>query len=125
MSERIAHHRARRPRSWQTIEVATDLVAHLATEVATIVVEDLTLLLSNHMEADVIQAEVRTMGELEELLTLEANLILVSNEVGMGLVPETPLGRHFRDALGRVNQHAAELCTEVYFLVAGLPLRLK
>ncbi|MBV8719743.1 MAG: bifunctional adenosylcobinamide kinase/adenosylcobinamide-phosphate guanylyltransferase, partial [Chloroflexi bacterium] len=51
--------------------------------------------------------------------------VLVSNEVGMGLVPPYPLGRLFRDALGRVNQAAAAGCDEVYFIVAGLPLRMK
>jgi adenosylcobinamide kinase/adenosylcobinamide-phosphate guanylyltransferase len=53
------------------------------------------------------------------------HVILVTNEVGMGLVPEYPLGRHFRDALGRLNQAVAAVCGEVYLIVAGLPLRLK
>lgn len=125
MTERIAHHRARRPASWATVEVSTDLAGGLPSDVGTVLVEDLTLLLSNHMEVDIAQAEARTREEVDDLLTFEANVILVSNEVGMGLVPETVLGRQFRDALGRVNQHAAELCNEVYFVVAGLPLRLK
>jgi adenosylcobinamide kinase/adenosylcobinamide-phosphate guanylyltransferase len=70
-------------------------------------------------------AEARTTDEIESLVVLEANLIMVSNEVGMGVVPPYPLGRAFRDALGRVNQLAAGLCDEVYLIVAGLPLRLK
>jgi adenosylcobinamide kinase/adenosylcobinamide-phosphate guanylyltransferase len=93
--------------------------------VATVLVEDLTLLLSNHMEADTSAAEGRTLAEVEALVALDLNVVLVSNEVGMGLVPPYPLGRRFRDALGRVNQAAAARCGEVYLVVAGLPLALK
>jgi adenosylcobinamide kinase / adenosylcobinamide-phosphate guanylyltransferase len=128
MAERIAHHRARRPATWRTIEARHDLAAAIAVdryEPATVVIEDLTLLLSNHMERDGVRAEAHTVGEVSALLRLEAHLILVANEVGMGLVPPYPLGRAFRDALGRVNQAAAGACDEVFLLVAGLPLRLK
>lgn len=127
MAERIALHRAQRPSSWLTVEAATDLIAGLASlhPMNTILVEDLTLLLSNHMESDTAQAETRTLGEVQALLALQVNVVLVSNEVGMGLVPPYPLGRAFRDALGRVNQAAAAQCDEVYLIVAGLPLRLK
>ena len=125
MAARIAHHRARRPPSWRTVEVATDLAHSVTDGVQTLLVEDLTLLLSNHMERDTLQAETRTVREVESLLALSVNVVLVSNEVGMAIVPEYPLGRLFRDALGRVNQTAAALCTEVYLIVAGLPLRLK
>jgi adenosylcobinamide kinase/adenosylcobinamide-phosphate guanylyltransferase len=104
-----------------------DLVDHLQPEigVVTVLVEDLTLLLSNHMERDIGSAEESTLQELEALLALEVNVVIVSNEVGMGLVPPYPLGRAFRDALGRVNQAAAVRCAEVFFIVAGLPLRMK
>jgi adenosylcobinamide kinase/adenosylcobinamide-phosphate guanylyltransferase len=127
MAERIAHHRARRPPSWRTIEAPTHLAERLGSDVGllTVLVEDLTLLLSNHMEHGADGAEERTRWELERLTSIEANLVIVSNEVGMGLVPPYPLGRAFRDALGRVNQAAAAACTEVYFIVAGLPLRMK
>jgi adenosylcobinamide kinase / adenosylcobinamide-phosphate guanylyltransferase len=127
MAERIAHHRARRPAGWRTLETPTGLVRGLADvlEVKTVLVEDLTLLLSNYMQEDASTAESRTHREVEELLRLKVNLVLVSNEVGMGVVPPYPLGRQFRDALGRVNQAAAAQCGEVYFIVAGLPLRMK
>ncbi len=127
MAERIAHHRARRPPTWLTLEAPLDLVTPMGThaEVRTLLVEDLTLLLSNYMERDVGAAEARTIDQIEALLELEANVVLVSNEVGMGLVPMDPLGRVFRDALGRVNQAAAAACSEVYFVVAGLPLQMK
>ena len=62
---------------------------------------------------------------MDRLLELPVSLVLVSNEVGMGLVPPYPSGRLFRDALGRLNQHAAASVDEVYLLLAGLPLRLK
>ena len=71
------------------------------------------------------RAEARAMAEVNALLALERNVVLVSNEVGMGVVPPYPLGRVFRDALGRLNQSAAAACSEVYLLVAGLPLQLK
>jgi len=91
----------------------------------TLLVEDLTLLLNNLMLDVPAEAEARARAEVDALLTLPANVVVVSNEVGMGLVPDTPLGRAFRDALGRLNQHAAAAVSEAYFLVAGLPLRLK
>jgi adenosylcobinamide kinase/adenosylcobinamide-phosphate guanylyltransferase len=148
MEQRIAHHRVRRPAAWSTLEAQTEvavraaaalrelagqlpaLMGGSAAEVSpdrgpTLLVEDLTLLLSNLMAEDEASAEARATAELEALLDLEAGLILVSNEVGMGLVPEYPLGRRFRDALGRLNQFAASACDEVYLVVAGLPLRLK
>jgi adenosylcobinamide kinase / adenosylcobinamide-phosphate guanylyltransferase len=122
MAERIAAHRARRPSTWRTLEVPVDVAArtHAALgDARTILVEDLTLLLSNVMDEGAVSTD------LDALLALPANVILVSNEVGMGIVPSTRLGRDFRDALGRVNQRAAALADEAYLLVAGLPLRLK
>ena len=109
----------------------------------TIVLEDLTFLLSNLMAGDSVsdddstcaeatarndasaRAEATAIAEVKALLALSADSILVSNEVGMGLVPPYPLGRRFRDALGRLNQFAASRCGEVYLLFAGLPLQLK
>jgi adenosylcobinamide kinase/adenosylcobinamide-phosphate guanylyltransferase len=130
MAERIAHHQARRPPNWLTIERRTDLAdavaaTAIAAAVRTVLVEDLALLLSNHMEGDVSDSEARTLEEVDALLALEASVLLVTNEVGMGVVPAYPLGRAFRDALGRVNQAAASRCDEVYLTVAGLPLRVK
>jgi adenosylcobinamide kinase/adenosylcobinamide-phosphate guanylyltransferase len=90
-----------------------------------VLVEDLTLLLSNLMAEDMAQAESLAREEVQGLFMLDAHVILVSNEVGMGIVPDHPLGRVFRDALGRLNQQAAAACGEAYLLVAGLPLELK
>jgi adenosylcobinamide kinase/adenosylcobinamide-phosphate guanylyltransferase len=127
MAERIVCHRERRPPTWLTLELPLDLAAGVGTlgDARTVLVEDLTLLLSNHMEQDPASAEARTVAEVRTLLQLKANVVLVSNEVGMGLVPMDPLGRAFRDALGRVNQAAAAACAEVYFVAAGLPLQMK
>jgi adenosylcobinamide kinase/adenosylcobinamide-phosphate guanylyltransferase len=130
MAERVAHHRAQRPAAWRTLEVPLGLaqaVADARGEARTVLVEDLTLLLANLLEdgADAEAAERAAGDDVEALLRLDAHVVLVSNEVGMGLVPPYPLGRLFRDALGRLNQHAAARAGEVYLIVAGLPLRLK
>jgi adenosylcobinamide kinase/adenosylcobinamide-phosphate guanylyltransferase len=124
MAERIAIHRARRPAAWRTVESPT----HIAVEpngARTLLVEDLTLLLSNLMAEDGESAEARAHQAVADVLALDVNIILVSNEVGMGLVPPYPLGRVFRDALGRLNQWAAGNVQEAYLLIAGMPLRLK
>ena len=127
MAARIAHHRARRPPTWRTIETRVAVADRLSeeTDAHTILVEDLTLLLSNNMEGDAASAEAAVISDVNALLNVDAHLILVSNEVGLGIVPAYPIGRVFRDAMGRVNQSAAAACQEVYFMVAGLPLRLK
>lgn len=154
MAARIAHHRARRPREWLTIEAPTDVATAVRAALVnwpaverdtstdaplrsspssggphaarvTVLVEDLTLLAANLMEALGDRAEAAAIAEVDALLALEADVILVSNEVGMGIVPAYPAGRAFRDLHGRLNQHAAARCAEVYFLVAGLPLSLK
>ena len=124
MAERIRLHQQRRPAEWLTAESPRSL--HVAIGSArTLIVEDLTLLLNNLMLEAPAEAEARARDEVDAVLTISAHVILVSNEVGMGIVPATLLGREFRDALGRLNQHAAAAVEEAYFLVASLPLRLK
>jgi adenosylcobinamide kinase/adenosylcobinamide-phosphate guanylyltransferase len=128
MAERIALHRAQRPPAWRTLEHPRDVAAGVGSElggVGTVLVEDLTLLLANLMADDESGAERRALAEVNALLALSTHVVLVSNEVGMGVVPPYPLGRVFRDALGRLNQATAAACGEVYLLVAGLPLQLK
>ena len=143
MADRIARHRAHRPPAWQTVEVRIGVAAALrdllprGSDPPVVLVEDLTLLLANLMAttdandpsaagaAGVDEAEASAVHEVDALVSLPAHTILVSNEVGMGIVPPYPLGRAFRDALGRVNQHAAAVCAEAYLVVAGVPLRLK
>jgi adenosylcobinamide kinase/adenosylcobinamide-phosphate guanylyltransferase len=128
MAERIARHRAQRPTSWPTLEAPLNPAARAAAALGdgrTVLLEDLTLLLSNLMAHDQAAAEPRALDEIDELLALPAHVVLVSNEVGMGVVPAYPSGRIFRDTLGRINQRAAAACSEAYLLVAGVPLRLK
>jgi adenosylcobinamide kinase/adenosylcobinamide-phosphate guanylyltransferase len=131
MAERIARHRAERPAAWATVEARFDLAAALAPRLAdarAVVIEDLGTLVSNLMvERTADEAAVR--AEIEALLGLArgspADWIVVSSEVGLGLVPPTPLGRAFRDLLGTANQLVASAADDVVLMVAGLPLRLK
>ncbi|MCB1443979.1 MAG: bifunctional adenosylcobinamide kinase/adenosylcobinamide-phosphate guanylyltransferase [Methyloceanibacter sp.] len=126
MAARIADHRARRETFWETVEVPHELPQAIAAapKSAVVLVDCLTLWLSNIMHGpfDV----DRSMDQLEEALHRRENAtVLVSNEVGLGLVPETPLGRAFRDAQGRLNQRIAAAASRVVFVVAGQPLIVK
>lgn len=128
MAARIAAHRARRRLPfWHTVEAPLALAATIAAETSPdrpLLADCLTLWLSNLLLAG------RPLDQ--EFATLRMGLrdaagpvVLVANEVGMGLVPETPLGRRFRDAAGHLNQDIAALADRVVFVVAGLPLILK
>ncbi len=127
MAERIAAHRARRGPFWRTVEAPLDLASAIAAQAEPerpTLVDCLTLWLSNLLLAGK-QAD-EEMGVLSRALREAVGpVVLVSNEVGMGLVPETPLGRRFRDAAGRLNQEVAGLADRVVFVAAGLPLVLK
>jgi adenosylcobinamide kinase/adenosylcobinamide-phosphate guanylyltransferase len=127
MAERIDKHRSRRPVEWQTVENRFDLPA-LFVELRgrTVVLDCLTLWLSYHFET-VPEQELleRLRAALEEARRSALELYVVSNELGMGLVPSSPGGRGFRDLSGRANQLAAALADDVEFQVAGLPLCLK
>jgi len=127
MQARIAHHRARRGEGWTTIEeplALTDALSREAADRRGVLVDCLTLWLSNLMLAG--RDPERESRVLAEFLHAAPHLIiLVSNEVGLGLVPDTPLGRRFRDAQGRLNQIVAAAVPNVVFIAAGLPLWLK
>lgn len=124
MTERIARHRARRQATWMTIEEPVELVPALLRGTGPVLVDCLTLWLTNLMLSG-----RDWEGEAEALILLLPRLrrpvILVSNEVGLGLVPETPLGREFRDAAGLLNQGVAAVADTAALVVAGLPLFLK
>lgn len=128
MRARIARHQADRAGDgWQTHEAPRDLADALRGASApdrVVLVDCLTLWLSNLMLADADLGEA-TAGLQAALAAAPGPVILVSNEVGMGLVPETPLGRAFRDAQGRLNQSLARQAQQVVFVAAGLPLILK
>ena len=126
MAKRIAVHRLRRGKDWQTVEAPHDLPAALAAILgdAPMAVDCLTLWLSNRMlaEAD-LEAEI---ARLEAALdTRRAPVVLVSNEVGFGIVPDNELARRFRDLQGRLNQRMAARADRVVLMVAGLPVVVK
>jgi adenosylcobinamide kinase/adenosylcobinamide-phosphate guanylyltransferase len=127
MADRIAGHRARRGPSWRTVEEPRELVAALsenAGEGRAVLVDCLTLWLSNLMLAGA-DVEARGRALCEVARSLPGLIVFVSNEIGLGIVPETPLGRRFRDAQGRLNQAVAAIAGRVVFTAAGLPLVLK
>jgi adenosylcobinamide kinase / adenosylcobinamide-phosphate guanylyltransferase len=126
MAERIAQHRDRRERGWQTHEAQHDLAPAFAARPtdAPLLVDCLTLWLSDRMLAD---ADIdRETDALEAMLTQrQSSIVLVSNEVGSGIVPDNVLARRFRDAQGRLNQRLASRAQCVVLMVAGLPLTVK
>jgi len=141
MTARIAHHRARRPAEWQTVEEATALAATLRAVCAPeriVLVDCLTLWLTNLMfskhedypEVGPIDLPPSFVGERAALLAWldepgSGDVIFVSNEVGMGIVPYGAISRAFVDEAGRLNQDVAARCDRVLFVAAGLPLALK
>ena len=126
MEERIAAHQSRRDECWQTVDAPHDLAQALAAspEGQPVLVDCLTLWLSNRMlaEAD-IAAETEALADAVSRPT--GHWVLVSNEVGSGIVPENALARRFRDEAGRLNQKIAALADEVVLVVAGLPVKVK
>lgn len=133
MEARIALHRAERDASWRTFDEPLDLAGAVgeagravdsAPSETVIVVDCLTLWLSNLMHAG-LDVDDETRRLLQSVQQCEADIIFISNELGLGLVPETKLGRDFRDAQGRLNQRFADAADVVEFVAAGLPLRLK
>ena len=142
MRKRIERHQQERPQGWQTLEASTQvgkaLQAHLG-DAQVVLLDCLTVLVANLMtsasprapgeEMSAEDLEKRVSEELEGLLGAlkrnEVSLIVVSNEVGMGVVPPYPSGRVYRDALGRANQYLAQRADQVYILFAGIPVELK
>lgn len=130
MAERIALHRARRGDAWQTVEEPVRLAEALKEadgRYRAVLVDCVTLWLTNLLlaseDADAALDRVHALaGLLPELTT---PLLLVSNEVGMGIVPDNALARSFRDLAGRANQLLAAAADEVYVTFSGMPLRLK
>jgi adenosyl cobinamide kinase/adenosyl cobinamide phosphate guanylyltransferase len=125
MQERVAGHRARRLAGWTTVEAPIDLSGSLdAVSGRPVLVDCLTLWLTNLMlgNHDIQQA---TDALERALMARRDPTVLVSNEVGLGIVPETVLGRDFRDEAGLLNQRIAGLAGKAVFMVAGLPMNLK
>ena len=134
MERRIAAHRSQRPSAWRTLEEPLDLssaIQEAADGYEICLLDCLTLWVSNlllKMEDDP-NVEREILAEVKRLLEVyeesSATWIVVSNEVGLGIVPPTPLGRQYRDILGRANQAVAARADRVYLTVAGLALDVK
>jgi adenosylcobinamide kinase/adenosylcobinamide-phosphate guanylyltransferase len=139
MRRRIEEHRKMRPPNWHTLEAPLSVgrrIQEQTGDVQVVVVDCLTLLVSNVIgrcgdpeEVDAALASEKVVVEIEELLAcierVEASFIVVSNEVGMGLVPDNPLGRLYRDCLGKANRELAQRADSVYFMIAGIPMVVK
>jgi adenosylcobinamide kinase / adenosylcobinamide-phosphate guanylyltransferase len=127
MAARVAEHRARRGPTWSTIEEPLDIAQRIEAETRPdrpILVDCLTLWLSNLMHADR-DSDAETERLLAAIAHGRGSVVLVANEVGLGIVPETALGRAFRDQAGRLNQRVAAMAERVVFVAAGLPMLLK
>jgi len=143
MEDRIAKHRRQRPESWRTFEAPTRPSAIIAAHgeaFAALLLDCLTVMITNRMLAQTMDWDQPTVAQLnaveaDVLAEIEAiiaaasaarsDLIAVTNEVGCGIVPINPLSRFFRDCAGRVNQRMAAAAAEVYWVVAGIPVRIK
>jgi adenosylcobinamide kinase/adenosylcobinamide-phosphate guanylyltransferase len=141
MRERIEEHRRKRPSTWNTLEVTTRIGNEILKKVGgaqVVIVDCITLLVNNilsqfadqtdeQIDASLIEKEVtREINELVECIDrLDTSFVIVTNEVGMGLVPANRIGRLYRDLLGKANQLLAQRADEVYLMVAGLPVLIK
>ncbi len=141
MEQRIKEHQRNRPSAWSTLEVTTHVGNEILRRVGgadVIIVDCITLMVNNvfgqysdetgdHIDAPLIEKGVNS--EINELLEcinhVDASFIIVTNEVGMGLVPANKMGRLYRDLLGKANQLLAQQADEVYLMVAGLPVLIK
>lgn len=154
MASRVAEHKRRRPKNWRTLEIDTSVGQKLQSQIedADVVLLDcITLLVSNILTKEakaslsspltgedkgegesaeaIAKSEKQVMAEMKDLIACidkhEINFIVVSNEVGLGLVPDNKLGRIYRDLLGKANQLLAQHASEVYFMVSGIPVKIK
>jgi adenosylcobinamide kinase/adenosylcobinamide-phosphate guanylyltransferase len=135
MRVRIEAHKRSRSPTWKTLEAPTNVAKAMRSKIGdaeVVIIDCMTLLVSNLMGTGDIDAETlekKVAAELKELVafmrTREAHFIIVSNEVGLGVVPAYPAGRVYRDALGMANQMLARNADEVYFMVASIPIPLK
>jgi adenosylcobinamide kinase / adenosylcobinamide-phosphate guanylyltransferase len=143
MAERITRHRLQRPASWRTFENPTQPSAVIAAEggnAAGILLDCLTVMITNRIlalpmdwerptVAQMNVAEADVLAETEAIVAAASNsradLVAVTNEVGYGIVPLSPMARFFRDCAGRVNQRMAMAATEVFLVVSGIPMRIK
>ena len=140
MKQRIEEHQRERPADWSTLEVTTHIGSHIGQKIGgarVVVVDCITLLVNNIFsqysdqsseQIDVPLIEEKLVAEINELVEcinqVDASFIIVTNEVGLGLVPANRVGRLFRDLLGRANQILAQHADEIYLMVTGLPVQI-
>jgi len=130
MRERIEIHRKSRGNNWHTLEeprYLLNLFESLQTKYDVLIIDCLTLWVSNLMGDGLNDEEILKMADnlSMKIDSLKLNFIIVTNELGMGIVPDNPLGRRFRDIAGKVNQIIAAISNEVYFMVSGIPVKIK
>lgn len=132
MQARITRHRSERPAAWNTREIPHGIAASLQDhplQADVVLLDCITLLVSNLLLLDESAAASRAEAEIDGLLAViqndPAEWIVVSNEVGLGLVPSTPLGRIYRDLLGRANRELAARADKVIWMVAGIPVSIE
>lgn len=137
MSARIKKHQSERPTAWQTLEIPFDIASQIHLIKTEIVILDcVTLLVTNlmiqHVKDDLVNEEKSMQAIQKEMTTLISLIkksnqewIIISNEVGLGLVPPYQMGRVYRDLLGWTNQRLAKEADEVFFMVAGIPMVVK
>ncbi len=130
MKKRIALHKKERPSGWKTFEEQKNIssvLKKIGQEFDLVIIDCLTLLISNliltGLKSDLIQNKINDL--LNEVTKIKSNCIIVSNEVGLGIVPENKLARDFRDIAGRANQLVAKKSNQVFFIVSGIPWRIK
>ncbi len=130
MKKRINLHKKNRPAHWKTFEepnLDPSSLKKLAAKFDTVIIDCLTLLVSNLMLTGMNSKTIE--NKFKEIMRIinkgKAKVIIVSNEVGLGIVPENKLARDFRDIAGRVNQLVAKESEEVFFLISGIPWRIK
>jgi adenosylcobinamide kinase/adenosylcobinamide-phosphate guanylyltransferase len=137
MTRRIQAHKESRPAGWKTLEVQTHIGSRILAETGdagTVIIDDITLLVMNVFTACGEKAEADTIdkavtAEIEELIDCisrsKADFFIVTNEVGLGIIPADIVSRLYRDLLGKANRLLAAHVDEVYFMVAGIPMRVK
>ena len=141
MRQRIKNHKETRPVTWNTLEVTNNIGSQISSKIEgaqVVIVDCITLLVSNILgqysgsndsQIDASLIEEKVTGEINELIECikktDTTFIIVTNEIGLGLVPINRTSRLYRDLLGKANQRLAEVAKEVYLMVAGLPLQIK
>lgn len=141
MKRRIEEHRRARPSTWETLETTTHVGRHISRHIGkaqTVIIDCITLLINNifqqhglYNDEEIDEALIgkEVMAEIGELVNCidqsDARFIIVTNEVGLGLVPPNKLSRLYRDLLGKANQMLAQHADEVYMMVAGIPVTVK